>query len=104
DDIGSSEFIVYEMMKGCSILLVRYCVDTDEFITPLLEGWSIQSIVWRIVDESIFSLCYRFRKSFSSTTIGDTNPIRTLGDYSRPGHEGYRNTIELPEGNNVVPL
>ncbi|GJX41707.1 zinc finger, CCHC-type containing protein, partial [Tanacetum coccineum] len=32
------------------------------------------------------------------------NPIRTLGDYSRPSHEGYKNTIELPEGNNVVPL
>nr|GFB13148.1 zinc finger, CCHC-type [Tanacetum cinerariifolium] len=32
------------------------------------------------------------------------NPIRTLGDYSRPSHEGYRNTIELPEGNNVVPI
>ncbi|GKE10487.1 zinc finger, CCHC-type containing protein, partial [Tanacetum coccineum] len=36
--------------------------------------------------------------------MGDVNPIRTLGDYSRPSHEGYRNTIELPEGNNVVPL
>ncbi|GKD38632.1 cysteine-rich receptor-like protein kinase 8, partial [Tanacetum coccineum] len=34
----------------------------------------------------------------------DENPIRTLGDYSKPSHEGYRNTIELPEGNNVVPL
>nr|GEV67634.1 MAK10-like protein [Tanacetum cinerariifolium] len=32
------------------------------------------------------------------------NPIRTLGDYSRPSHEGYRNTIELPNENNVVPL
>ncbi|GJR55240.1 hypothetical protein Tco_1405761 [Tanacetum coccineum] len=32
------------------------------------------------------------------------NPICTLGDYSRPSHEGYRNTIELPDGNNVVPL
>nr|GEU82348.1 putative reverse transcriptase domain-containing protein [Tanacetum cinerariifolium] len=32
------------------------------------------------------------------------NPIRTLGDYSKPNHEGYRNTIELPVGNNVVPL
>ncbi|GJR38337.1 hypothetical protein Tco_1214021 [Tanacetum coccineum] len=32
------------------------------------------------------------------------NPIGTLGDYSRPSHEGYRNTIELPDGNNVVPL
>ncbi|GKC24047.1 hypothetical protein Tco_1026197 [Tanacetum coccineum] len=34
----------------------------------------------------------------------DENPIRTLGEYSRPSHEGYRNTIELPKGNNVVPL
>ncbi|GKF12216.1 hypothetical protein Tco_0050142, partial [Tanacetum coccineum] len=36
--------------------------------------------------------------------MGDENLIRTLGDYSRPSHKGYRNTIELPEGNNVVPL
>ncbi|GKA32585.1 hypothetical protein Tco_0718952 [Tanacetum coccineum] len=36
--------------------------------------------------------------------MGDKNPIRALGDYSRPSHEGYRNTIELPDGNNVVPL
>ncbi|GKE89495.1 hypothetical protein Tco_1566970, partial [Tanacetum coccineum] len=35
--------------------------------------------------------------------MGDENHIRTLGDYSKPSHEGYRNTIELPEGNNVVP-
>ncbi|GJY67849.1 hypothetical protein Tco_0470831 [Tanacetum coccineum] len=36
--------------------------------------------------------------------MGDKNPIRTLGDYSRPNHEGYQNTIELPDGNNVVSL
>ncbi|GJS18206.1 zinc finger, CCHC-type containing protein [Tanacetum coccineum] len=36
--------------------------------------------------------------------MGDENPIRALGDYSKPSHEGYRNTIELPVGNNVVPL
>ncbi|GJX02216.1 hypothetical protein Tco_0186129 [Tanacetum coccineum] len=36
--------------------------------------------------------------------MGDENPIRTLGDYSKPSHEGYRNTIELSVGNNVVPL
>ncbi|GJV67684.1 MAK10-like protein [Tanacetum coccineum] len=36
--------------------------------------------------------------------MGDENPIRTLGDNSKPSHEGYRNTIELPAGNNVVPL
>ncbi|GJX05363.1 hypothetical protein Tco_0191279 [Tanacetum coccineum] len=36
--------------------------------------------------------------------MGDENSIRTLRDYSKPSHEGYKNTIELPEGNNVVPL
>ncbi|GKF15525.1 hypothetical protein Tco_0056987 [Tanacetum coccineum] len=30
--------------------------------------------------------------------MGDENLIRTLGDYSKPSHEGYRNTIELPVG------
>ncbi|GJR82416.1 MAK10-like protein [Tanacetum coccineum] len=34
----------------------------------------------------------------------DANPICTLRDYSIPSHEGYRNTIELPVGNNVAPL
>nr|GEV23272.1 hypothetical protein [Tanacetum cinerariifolium] len=32
------------------------------------------------------------------------NPIRTLRDYSKPSHEGYRNNIELPVRNNMVPL
>ncbi|GJW25760.1 hypothetical protein Tco_0039571 [Tanacetum coccineum] len=32
------------------------------------------------------------------------NTIRTLGDYPRPSHEGYRNTIKLPDENIVVPL
>ncbi|GKE15543.1 hypothetical protein Tco_1423120, partial [Tanacetum coccineum] len=36
--------------------------------------------------------------------MGDANFIRTLGDYSKPSHDGYRNTIELLVGNNVVPL
>ncbi|GJZ02151.1 zinc finger, CCHC-type containing protein [Tanacetum coccineum] len=36
--------------------------------------------------------------------MGDENPIRNLGDYSKPSYKGYRNTIELPVGNNVVPL
>nr|GEX32082.1 zinc finger, CCHC-type [Tanacetum cinerariifolium] len=36
--------------------------------------------------------------------MGDENPILTLRDYSKPSQEGYRNTIELPVGNNVVPL
>nr|GEW96539.1 hypothetical protein [Tanacetum cinerariifolium] len=36
--------------------------------------------------------------------MGDVNPICTLGDYSIPSHEGYRNTIEIPVGNNVLPF
>ncbi|GJT19761.1 hypothetical protein Tco_1278394 [Tanacetum coccineum] len=36
--------------------------------------------------------------------MGDANPIRTFGDYSKPIHKGYRNTIELLVENNVVPL
>ncbi|GKC84088.1 zinc finger, CCHC-type containing protein [Tanacetum coccineum] len=36
--------------------------------------------------------------------MGDENHICTHGDYSKPRHEGYKNTIELPVGNNVVPL
>ncbi|GKB46975.1 zinc finger, CCHC-type containing protein [Tanacetum coccineum] len=36
--------------------------------------------------------------------MGDENPIRTLGYYSKPSHGRYRNTINLPVGNNVVPL
>ncbi|GKB35540.1 MAK10-like protein [Tanacetum coccineum] len=36
--------------------------------------------------------------------MGDENPIRILEDYSKPSYEGYRNTIELPVGNNVDPI
>ncbi|GJY73852.1 zinc finger, CCHC-type containing protein [Tanacetum coccineum] len=36
--------------------------------------------------------------------MGYENPIHTLGDYSKPSHEGYMNTIKLPVGNNEVPL
>ncbi|GJS21550.1 hypothetical protein Tco_0450182 [Tanacetum coccineum] len=36
--------------------------------------------------------------------MGDKNPIRTLGDYSKPSYEGYKNTIELSVGNNVCEI
>nr|GEV34680.1 hypothetical protein [Tanacetum cinerariifolium] len=49
DDTGSSEFTIYEMMVGFFVWTVRYHVDTDDFMTPLLEGWSIWSTVWSIV-------------------------------------------------------
>nr|GEU58998.1 MAK10-like protein [Tanacetum cinerariifolium] len=36
--------------------------------------------------------------------MGGENLPRTLGDYSQPSQECYRNTIEKPDGNNVVPM
>nr|GEY63679.1 MAK10-like protein [Tanacetum cinerariifolium] len=42
--------------------------------------------------------------NWETATYGDENPICTLGDNSKPSREGYMNTIELPIGNNVVPL
>nr|GEV29880.1 MAK10-like protein [Tanacetum cinerariifolium] len=36
--------------------------------------------------------------------MGDKNQPHTLGDYSRPNNDSYRNTIELPKRDNVVPL
>nr|GEX17167.1 hypothetical protein [Tanacetum cinerariifolium] len=41
DGIGFREFTIYEMMKGCSIWTFSYVVNTDEFMTPLPERWSI---------------------------------------------------------------
>ncbi|GJU06227.1 F-box protein-like protein [Tanacetum coccineum] len=49
DYIGSREFTIYEMRKWCSMWSVRYLVNTDDFMNPLPEGWSIWSIVWSIV-------------------------------------------------------
>nr|GEX64303.1 reverse transcriptase domain-containing protein [Tanacetum cinerariifolium] len=58
---------------------------------------------------SIISDCDGSRKllvgkaqsEFNRGLRGDENPIRTLGDYSKPSHKGYRNNIELSEGNNA---
>ncbi|GJU70845.1 hypothetical protein Tco_1262250 [Tanacetum coccineum] len=51
DCIGSSKFTIYEMRKGCSVWSSKYIVNTDNFMNPLPEGWSIRSIVWSIVLE-----------------------------------------------------
>ncbi|GJU87811.1 MAK10-like protein [Tanacetum coccineum] len=34
----------------------------------------------------------------------DKNPIHTLGDYSKPNHEGYRNTIVVPLRSDTIRL
>nr|GEU86990.1 reverse transcriptase domain-containing protein [Tanacetum cinerariifolium] len=68
------------------------------------NGIPVSIISDRDLRFSIFSLCYLFCNPFSSTTMGDENPIRTLGEYSKPSLEGYMNAIELLVGNNVVLL
>ncbi|GJV23088.1 hypothetical protein Tco_1375783 [Tanacetum coccineum] len=59
DYIGSREFTIYEIRKGCSVWSIKYLIDTNDFMSPLPEGWSIRSIVWSIVlgereDDSFF--------------------------------------------------
>ncbi|GKA53576.1 hypothetical protein Tco_0746891 [Tanacetum coccineum] len=49
DCIGSSKFTIYQMRKGCYVWSSKYIVNTDDFMNPLPEGWSIRSIVWSIV-------------------------------------------------------
>nr|GEU32544.1 retrovirus-related Pol polyprotein from transposon TNT 1-94 [Tanacetum cinerariifolium] len=63
----------------------------------------IEDETLKIDEISILSLCYLFRNPFSSTIMGDENAIRTLRDYSKPSHEDYKNTIELPVRNNMDP-
>nr|GEV38232.1 MAK10-like protein [Tanacetum cinerariifolium] len=58
----------------------------------------------RILTERSTKKERKFCIPFLLTIMGDETSICTLREYSRPSHEGYRNTIELPEGNNVVPL
>nr|GFA60672.1 hypothetical protein [Tanacetum cinerariifolium] len=49
DDFGSSKFTIYEMMIRCSVWTVRCRIYTNDFMTPLPEGWLIRSNVWSIV-------------------------------------------------------
>ncbi|GJU26220.1 organelle RRM domain-containing protein 6, chloroplastic-like protein [Tanacetum coccineum] len=48
DDIGSTEFTIYEMMKGSSVWSVRYLVNIVQLPNPLPEGLSIRTSVWSI--------------------------------------------------------
>ncbi|GKE88211.1 hypothetical protein Tco_1565686, partial [Tanacetum coccineum] len=75
-DIGSSEFTIYKMMKGCSVWSGRYRVDIDDFMTPLPKGWSIRSTVWRIVlgerEEDSLLVIYLFGKVIQYNLISNT--------------------------------
>nr|GEV78461.1 hypothetical protein [Tanacetum cinerariifolium] len=58
----------------------------------------------RDFNKKFYNSIGRVPKLCSSSSIGDENPTRSLRGYSKPSHEGYKNTIELPVGNNMVPL
>nr|GEW90310.1 retrovirus-related Pol polyprotein from transposon TNT 1-94 [Tanacetum cinerariifolium] len=60
----------------------------------------LESSTWRQRHGFKVTSSRRFSYKYK-TDFRDANPTRTLRDYSRPSHEGYRNTIKLPEGNNV---
>nr|GEV19241.1 MAK10-like protein [Tanacetum cinerariifolium] len=55
-------------------------------------------------NKSFDSIQKMFDKAFNRVNTFVDFRTELVEDYSRPSHEGYRNTIELPDGNNVVPL
>nr|GEV78881.1 hypothetical protein [Tanacetum cinerariifolium] len=81
DDFGSREFTIYEMMIGCSVWMVRYRVHTDDFMTPLPEGWSIRSNVWSIVLEE--------REKYSFLVIKLSRRVVQYNLISKTLHEIY---------------
>ncbi|GJY71116.1 MAK10-like protein [Tanacetum coccineum] len=93
----------------CDLGCVR--AETDKTMDPtptslkefLLRSWTYGTLTdYTLMPSQTISIDGSHK--ISKRRSGDENPIRTLGDYSKPSHEGYRNTIELPTGNNVVPL
>ncbi|GKC67716.1 hypothetical protein Tco_1100314 [Tanacetum coccineum] len=48
DDIGSTEFSIYEMMKGSFVWSVKCLVNIEQLMNLLLEGWSNRTSVWSI--------------------------------------------------------
>ncbi|GJY72467.1 ribonuclease H-like domain-containing protein [Tanacetum coccineum] len=48
DDIGSTQFSIYEMMNESSVWSVKYHVNIEQLMNPILEKWSIRTSVWCI--------------------------------------------------------
>nr|GEV62669.1 RNA-directed DNA polymerase, eukaryota [Tanacetum cinerariifolium] len=111
--IDKDEFLeVRAPLKLHESILHDHTHRLDVLPLALFEGYDkdLRELYTRSMEvrDEIFSQCYRLRslewEQESATVTFDKNPIRTLGDYSKPSHEGYRNIIELPIANNVVPL
>nr|GEU58746.1 reverse transcriptase domain-containing protein [Tanacetum cinerariifolium] len=73
--------------------------------------WDLDKVTWegRVEAMGTIPMCVCAQESWGEGTgvlAGklDEIHIRTLGDYFRPSNEGYQNTVELLDRNNVVPL
>ncbi|GKD57699.1 zinc finger, CCHC-type containing protein [Tanacetum coccineum] len=76
----------------------------DEYFNPpsSVVSRGLPAIALQVADTIGTPLLTSIGQDAPSTR--DANPVRTLGDYSKPSHEGYRNTIELPVGNKVCKI
>nr|GEY10542.1 hypothetical protein [Tanacetum cinerariifolium] len=77
DDIASTEFTIYEMMKGSFAWSVRYLVNIVQLLNPLPEGWSIRTGVWRVClgerEEDAFVAINLSEKVVKYNLISNTN-------------------------------
>ncbi|GJV26653.1 hypothetical protein Tco_1379348 [Tanacetum coccineum] len=97
DCIGSSKFTIYQMRKGCSVWSSKYIVNTNDFMNPLPEGWSIRSIVWSIVlgereEDSfiIINLSAKFSIHLADVAVNKFKKFISLLDRNPTGHARFR--------------
>nr|GEV41011.1 hypothetical protein [Tanacetum cinerariifolium] len=91
-------------ISGCFWLCVpRGLRDKEDEKRPFILGTPILTTAKAVIKYDKGTITLSSRKSKISFHR-EANTIRTLGDYSKPRHEGYKNAIELLVGNNVVPL
>ncbi|GJV28892.1 zinc finger, CCHC-type containing protein [Tanacetum coccineum] len=68
--------LAFDPTKTPNYKVIKYIVDTDEFMTPLHEEWSIRSIVWSIVlgerEEDSFLVINLSRKVVQYNLISKT--------------------------------
>nr|GEU49142.1 retrovirus-related Pol polyprotein from transposon TNT 1-94 [Tanacetum cinerariifolium] len=96
-------YVTYAHLEKKRTRLQTYANISQDYV---LSGWRRRHKIHALENQFLsVSLLICLEKHDCVERIpSDENHIRTFGDYSKPSHEGYRNTNELPVGNNVVPL
>ncbi|GJU06954.1 putative reverse transcriptase domain-containing protein [Tanacetum coccineum] len=101
---------VNTIIRGCTLNFLYHPFNIDLMPVEIGSFDVIIGMDWLSKYHAIIVLAGDgvIRITCEAVTIEDIRPAITMilmtGDYSKPSHEGYRNTIELPTGNNVVPL